>query len=90
MEPDNRFEFLIDPVVFAWSIDPMAQERTSWTPYNAFRDNPIINVDPTGALDDFYQDANGEIKWDNNVNSAADLNKPGGPQRNLYRKNLDL
>jgi hypothetical protein len=81
-------ELLIDPVVFAWSVDPMAHERTSWTPYNAFRNNPIINIDPTGALDDWYENECGEIMWDNNVNSQADLNKDGGPKGNYLGKTL--
>jgi hypothetical protein len=63
-------ELLIDPVVFAWSVDPMAHERTSWTPYNAFRNNPILNIDPTGALDTKYEDeAGNEIA---NTNDGSD------------------
>lgn len=81
-------DFLIDPVVFAMSVDPMTTERTSWSPYNAFRDNPIINIDPTGALDDWYENENGEIMWDNNVNSQADLGKTGGPQGTYLGKSL--
>lgn len=54
-------ELLIDPVVFAWQVDPMAHERTSWTPYNAFRNNPIYNIDPTGALDGDYYSSEGKF-----------------------------
>ncbi|MBU3664031.1 MAG: hypothetical protein FGM41_12665, partial [Bacteroidetes bacterium] len=34
------------------SVDPMAQERPSWTPYNFCSDNPINRIDPDGRLDD--------------------------------------
>ncbi len=37
-----------------FSIDPKAKERASWTPYNTFRNNPILNIDPLGDLDDDY------------------------------------
>ncbi|WP_235183107.1 RHS repeat domain-containing protein [Schleiferia thermophila] len=53
------------PMVSKWlSVDPMAHERVSWTPYNAMRCNPILNIDPTGALDgEYYKiNSNGELE----------------------------
>lgn len=44
----TNFKFLIDPVVFAWSVDPLAHKYPSWSPYVAFADNPIIYVDKDG------------------------------------------
>lgn len=41
-------ELLIDPVAFAWQIDPLAHEFPSWSPYAAFADNPIYFTDPDG------------------------------------------
>jgi hypothetical protein len=38
----------IDLVVFAWSIDPLAHQFPSLSPYNAFNNNPIVNVDTDG------------------------------------------
>ena len=35
--------------------DPMANKRAEWTPYNFCRNNPILNTDPTGALDGEYE-----------------------------------
>jgi hypothetical protein len=32
-----------------WSIDPLAGNAPGWTPYNAFWNNPILNIDPDGA-----------------------------------------
>ncbi|WKZ76192.1 MAG: hypothetical protein QY303_04690 [Vicingaceae bacterium] len=44
----TNFKFLIDPVVFAWSVDPLAHKYPSWSPYAAFANNPIIYVDRDG------------------------------------------
>lgn len=48
LESENNFQFLIDPVVFAWNIDPLAHEFPSWSPYAAFAGNPILFTDPDG------------------------------------------
>jgi hypothetical protein len=53
------------------SVDPMAKERNWLSPYNFVQNNPITRVDPTGALDDWVQGADGNIKWDNNANNQA-------------------
>lgn len=71
IEPNYNKELLIDPVVFAWSVDPMAHERVSWSPYNAFRNNPILNIDPTGALDTKYEDEDGNEVANTNDGSDA-------------------
>ncbi len=44
----NNYSF--DPVVFAWSVDPMAHAMPGWSPYAAFANNPILNIDPDGNL----------------------------------------
>lgn len=44
----TNFKYLIDPVVFAWSVDPMAHKYPSWSPYAAFFNNPIYYIDPDG------------------------------------------
>ena len=58
------------------AVDPLVSERVEWSPYNAFRCNPIDNVDPNGTLDDWVQtmDENGNstVKWDPNVTRATD------------------
>ena len=74
---NNSKKLLIDPVVFAWSVDPMAHERTSWTPYNAFRNNPIINIDPTGALDGWYEGEDNEMHFDKDVHNQKDIEAKG-------------
>lgn len=48
LETENNFKFLIDPVVFAWSVDPLAHKYPSWSPYATFFNNPIYYIDPDG------------------------------------------
>lgn len=48
LESENNFQFLIDPVVFAWQIDPLTSKYPSWSPYAAFADNPIRYTDIFG------------------------------------------
>jgi len=54
------------------SEDPLTRERESLTPYNLCSNNPTNRVDPTGALDDWVEDAQGNVTWNNNVTSAND------------------
>ena len=70
------------------SVDPMAHEREWVSPYNFVQNNPINRVDPTGALDDWYESETGEIKWDKDVNSQKDLNKKGSPKGTYLGKEL--
>jgi len=53
------------------SVDPLAHERVSLSPYNYCSNDPINRVDPTGASDDWVQDADGNVKWDKDANSQA-------------------
>jgi RHS repeat-associated protein len=51
-----------DPQISMWyGVDTMAHVRVSWSPYNAFRDNPILNIDPNGALDSPVFDTEGSL-----------------------------
>ncbi len=60
LEAENNFEFLIDPVVFAWSVDPLAHKYPSWSPYAAFANNPIIYVDTDGREVFYFLSASAE------------------------------
>jgi hypothetical protein len=46
----TNFQFLIDPVVFAWSVDPMAKKFPQWSPYTAFNGNLIMYVATDGSF----------------------------------------
>lgn len=54
-----------DPRISVWvSVDPMASSRSWISPYNYCQNNPIIRVDPTGALDtnpSTHTDENGKV-----------------------------
>lgn len=40
------------PKISVWmSVDPLADLAPGWTPYRAFFNNPIINIDPTGLFE---------------------------------------
>jgi RHS repeat-associated protein len=61
-----------------FAVDPNANLRVEWTPYNAMRCNPIMNIDPNGALDRKYEDYKtgetlGEI--DDGVNETVRVTK---------------
>ncbi len=46
------------------SVDPLASQAPSWSTYRAFFYNPISYTDPTGLLEDWYQnDETGDYTW---------------------------
>ena len=44
----TNFQSIIDPVVFAWQIDPLAAKYPHQSPYAAFNNNPVYYIDPDG------------------------------------------
>ena len=46
------------------SVDPLAGERPGHSPYNYCSGNPIMRTDPTGMIDDWYQNnETNEVEW---------------------------
>lgn len=44
-----------DPQIAKWAlVDPLAENRSSLSPYNYCKNSPISKIDPTGASDDDY------------------------------------
>lgn len=42
-------DYVFDPVVFAWQIDPLFKKYPEISPYAAFMNNPVYYIDPDGA-----------------------------------------
>ena len=54
-----------------YSVDPMAHKREWLSPYNFVQNNPILRIDPTGALDTKYEDEAGNLLAETNDGNDA-------------------
>ncbi|HEY9005175.1 MAG TPA: hypothetical protein VIM75_03530 [Ohtaekwangia sp.] len=61
-------------VISRWiSPDPLSDQRWSFSPYNFVQNNPVIRIDPTGALDDYAMNTEtGEIKLTRRTDEKTD------------------
>ncbi|WP_255518209.1 RHS repeat-associated core domain-containing protein [Fulvivirga sp. M361] len=74
----NSFELRnYDPVIGRWMATDPARQHAS--PYLSFSNNPINRVDPDGGFD-WYTDTDGNLRYDENVTSQADVDALGGGQ----------
>ena len=66
------------PDIGRWmSLDPLSEEFSDWTPYRFGFNNPIAFSDPTGMLEDWYEDADGSYVYDAELtkdNASSKLN----------------
>lgn len=59
-----------------WLAPDPARQYAS--PYVAFGNNPVNRIDRDGGVDDWYTDADGNLHYDPNVKSQADVDLRGG------------
>jgi len=57
------------------SVDPMSGNYPSTSPYAYCRNNPIILYDPNGMFDDWVEDKNGHVYWNENATSQETTNE---------------
>lgn len=58
------------------SVDPWTQKYPWQSSYCGLDNNPILKIDPTGGgAEDWVEDKNGKIKWDDNATSQATTQK---------------
>jgi len=89
-----------DPQLGRWhSVDPLAEDFPSWTPYHYCHNNPIVLIDPDGRLADWYQSESGTLLWKdenkqqitvngekfNNVGTSASIGTGDGNYINYYQ-----
>jgi len=67
-----------DSDVSVWlSVDPMAGKYPNQSPYMYCSGNPVMRIDLNGMDDGWVEGAEGNIYWDNNINSQKQADASG-------------
>ena len=67
-----------DAQIGRWHVpDMLADEAPSWSPFRYGFNNPISFTDPTGMFEDWYEDENKNMVYDENIKTQDDLDATG-------------
>lgn len=70
-EDTTKYAYKAETTSRFLTVDPLAEEYYSWSPYVYVGNNPIIRTDPTGM--DWYQDNDGSYQYDPKINKNSKL-----------------
>ncbi|SHM70878.1 RHS repeat-associated core domain-containing protein [Chryseobacterium polytrichastri] len=66
------------PDLGRWGVvDPLAEKHPEMTPYRYSFNNPVNATDPTGLLEDWFNDENGDMVFKDSVKSQQDMDTQG-------------
>lgn len=70
-EDTTKFAYKAETTSRFLTVDPLAEEYYSWSPYVYVGNNPIKRIDPTGM--DWYEDKDGSYQYDPKINKNSKL-----------------
>ncbi|MDH6307547.1 hypothetical protein M2451_000696 [Dysgonomonas sp. PFB1-18] len=70
-EDTTKFAYKAEATSRFLTVDPLAEEYYSWSPYVYVGNNPIKRIDPTGM--DWYEDKDGSYQYDPKINKNSKL-----------------
>ena len=100
-EKDNEFkgdgnsyttEFRqLDPRLGRWlSVDPLVAKRVWVSSFNFVQNNPLLRIDPSGSLDDWYKNEHGEMTYDSEVHEQKDLDDRGIKGKYVFKSGIGI